>query len=67
MKTQQRYTAADILLEMQLSSAANEEGTIQAGDMLQFTAKPELHTTMTIARAFNELTGKPYDFDFFCP
>ena len=64
MKT--TYTAAEIKLEAKLSKAANEEGTIQAGDMLQFTNRPEQHTTMSVARAFAAITGKPYDTDRFC-
>lgn len=46
--------------------AANEEGTIQASEMLKFTNDPTLHTTTSVARAFASLTGKAYDADFFC-
>lgn len=60
------YTPEEIALEASLSAVANEEGTIQAGDMLQFTSDPTLHTTMSVARAFNALTGKAYDMDWFC-
>lgn len=31
--------------------AANEEGTIQAGDARELFSKPENHTTMSLARA----------------
>lgn len=61
-----KYTTSEIKLEAKLSKAANEEGTIQAGDMLQFTSRPELHTTTNVKRAFEALTGKPYDTDRFC-
>lgn len=61
-----KYTTEEKALEAKLSEAANEEGTIQAGDMLQFTNEPTLHTTMSVARAFTALTGKEYDADFFC-
>lgn len=61
-----KYTAKEIKLEDKLSAAANEEGTIQARDMLQFTREPTLHTTMSVARAFTALTGKEYDMDVFC-
>lgn len=67
MKTS-KYTAEEIALEAKLSEAANEEGTIQAGDMLRVAPheRPELHTTMSVSRAFTALTGKEYDADFFC-
>ena len=61
-----KYTAAQIALEANLSAAANEEGTIQGGDMLQFTSEPTLHTTMSVSRAFEAITGKAYDTDYFC-
>lgn len=63
-----RYTPEDIATEAALSQAANEEGTIQAGDMLRLAPhhRPELHTTMSVSRAFQAITGKPYDTDFFC-
>lgn len=66
MKTTQ-YTPEEIELERLLSKAANEEGTIQAADMLRLAPhhRPELHTTMIITRAFGAITGKPYDADFF--
>lgn len=66
MKTS--YTREEIALEAKLSAAANEEGTIQAGEMLAIAPhnRPELHTTMSVSRAFEALTGKPYDTDFFC-
>jgi hypothetical protein len=62
------YTKNEIELERLLSKAANEEGTIQAGDMLRLAPhhRPELHTTMSIGRAFEAITGKPYDADYFC-
>jgi len=60
------YTAEDLALEAKLSAVANEEGTIQAGDMLQFTSEPTMHTTTSVARAFTAITGKAYDTDFFC-
>lgn len=67
MKTPQ-YTAEEIALEAKLSAAANEEGTIQAGDILALAPhhRPELHTTISVSRAFEALTGKFYDTDFFC-
>ena len=63
-----KYTAEEIALEAKLSAAANEEGTIQAGDMLRLAPhhRPELHTTMSVAAAFAALTGKEYDTDYFC-
>lgn len=63
-----KYTAEEIALEAALSAASNEEGTIQAGDMLRLAPheRPELHTTMSVSRAFTAITGKPYDTDFFC-
>jgi len=66
MKTQ--YTTEEIALEAKLSEAANEEGTIQAGDMLRLAPhhRPELHTTMSASAAFTAITGKDYDADFFC-
>ncbi len=66
MKTRLTYTAEELALESQLSAAANNEGTIQAGEMLKFTSDPTLHTTTSVARAFTSLTGKAYDVDFFC-
>jgi hypothetical protein len=60
------YTTEDLALEAKLSNAANEEGTIQAGDMLQFTSEPTRHTTTSVKSAFEFLTGKSYDTDFFC-
>lgn len=62
-----KYTEDEIALEARLSAAANEEGTIQAADMLEIAPhhRPELHTTMSVSRAFFALTGKPYDADFF--
>ena len=66
MNKNTKYTVSEIKLESRLSKAANEEGTIQSGDMLQFTNRPELHTTTSVARAFTALTGKPYDTDRFC-
>ncbi|TXH12084.1 MAG: hypothetical protein E6R03_13585 [Hyphomicrobiaceae bacterium] len=63
-----QYTPEEIELERLLSKAANEEGTIQAGDMLRLAPhhRPELHTTMSISRAFEAITGKQYDADYFC-
>lgn len=61
-----KYTTEDIDLEAALSKVANEEGTIQSGDMLQFTSEPTLHTTMSVSMAFSALTGKSYDTDRFC-
>lgn len=62
------YTKDEIELERLLVEAANEEGTIQAGDMLRLAPhhRPELHTTMSISRAFEAITGKRYDADYFC-
>lgn len=62
------YTSEDIALEKRLASVANEEGTIQAYDMLKIAphSAPQLHTTMNIKAAFTALTGKAYDTDFFC-
>lgn len=67
MKNESKYTAEEIALEKKLSKAANEEGTIQAGDMLRLAPhhRPELHTTMSVSAAFEEITGKAYDMDFF--
>lgn len=66
MNTQ--YTTEEIALEGILSEAANEEGTIQAGDMQRIAPhnRPELHTTMSVSAAFTALTGKAYDTDYFC-
>lgn len=63
-----KYTKQEIKLEARLSKVANEEGTIQAHDMLKIAPhnRPELHTTMSVSRAFTALTGKEYDTDFFC-
>lgn len=63
-----KYTAEEITLESKLSEAANEEGTIQAADMLRLAPhhRPELHTTMSVSAAFEAITGKSYDTDFFC-
>lgn len=62
-----QYTPEEIELERLLTEAANDEGTIQAGDMAWIAPhhRPELHTTMIITRAFEAITGKPYDADFF--
>lgn len=63
-----KYTKEEIELEATLSRAANEEGTIQAGAMQRIAPhnRPELHTTMSVPRAFEALTGKSYDSDRFC-
>ncbi len=63
-----QYTTEEIALEAKLSEAANEEGTIQAGDMQRLAPhhRPELHTTMSVSRAFEAITGKAYDTDYFC-
>lgn len=60
-----KYTTEELAVHARLSKAANEEGTIQARDILAFTSRPEMHTTTSVARAFTELTGKEYDTDFF--
>lgn len=62
-----KYTAEEKALEAKLSAAANAEGTIQAAEMLRLAPhhRPELHTTMSVAAAFEALTGKAYDFDYF--
>lgn len=66
--TTTNYTAKEIALEAKLSEAASEEGTIQAGDMLRLAPhhRPELHTTMSVSAAFEAITGKSYDTDYFC-
>ena len=61
-----KYTAKELAIAAKLSAVASEEGTIQAGDMLQITSEPTMHTTTSVARAFTALTGKSYDTDFFC-
>ena len=61
-----KYTTEEIALEAALSRAANEEGAIQAADMMQFTNEPTLHITMSVSRTFSALTGKSYDTDRFC-
>lgn len=63
-----KYTSEEIAIEAKLSEAANEEGTIQADAMLRLAPhdRPELHTTMSVSRAFEAITGKPYATDFFC-
>lgn len=63
-----KYTAEEIAIEAKLSAAANEEGTIQAGDMLRIAPhnRPELHATMSVSRAFTAITGKEYDTEVFC-
>lgn len=63
-----KYTAEEIALEFRLSSASNEEGTIQADKMLEIAPheRPELHTTMSVSAAFEAITGKSYDTDCFC-
>ena len=60
-----KYTKEEIKLEQLLSIAANEEGTIQAHDMLRIAPhdRPELHTTMSVSLAFEAITGKEYDAD----
>jgi hypothetical protein len=67
MKTDQ-YTADQIALEARLSESANDEGTIQAADMLRIAPhhRPELHTVMSVSAAFEAITGKEYDAEFFC-
>lgn len=67
-KTMSKYTKEQIELERILSAAANDEGTIQAADMLEIAPhhRPELHTTMSVSRAFEAITGEEYDADFFC-
>lgn len=58
MSTKIKYTKEEIELEARLSEAANEEGTIQAGDMLRLApGRPELHTTMSVSAAFTALTA----------
>lgn len=66
MKTSQ-YSAEEIALAERLLEAANDEGTIQAGDMLRLAPhhRPELHTTMSVSAAFRALTGKEYDAEYF--
>ena len=68
MTTKTKYTAEEIAIEAKLNAAADEGGTIQAADMLAIAPhnRPELHTTMSVSRAFEAITGKPYDTDFFC-
>lgn len=61
------YTKDDEDLVRRLSEAANDEGTIQAGDMLEFTHEPTLHTTMSVRAAFSAITKKPFDPDYFWP
>lgn len=61
-----KYTEEEKRIEAMLSAVANEEGTIQAGDMLQFTSEPTHHTTTSVSQAFTWLTGKAYDTDYFC-
>lgn len=62
-----KYTQEEIELEATLSASADEGGTIQAGEMLKIAprSRPELHTTMSVSRAFEALTGKAYDPDRF--
>lgn len=62
------YTKKETALEAKFSKAANDEGTIQAGDMLRIAPShlPELHTTMSVSAAFEALTEKSYDADYFC-
>jgi hypothetical protein len=61
------YTSDEIRLATRLLDAANDEGMIQAGDMLRIAphSRPELHTTMSVAGAFRALTGKTFDAGFF--
>lgn len=68
MKTIIKYTRSEIRFAHKLLRHANDEGTIQAGAMLDIAPhnRPELHTTMSVGRAFEALTGKPFDADFFC-
>lgn len=63
-----KYTKEELELEAVLAEAANEEGTIQACDMQRIAPhnRPELHTTMHVSRAFEELTGKVWDPCYFC-
>ena len=62
-----RYTKKEIALKNRLWKKANEEGTIQGYNMEKITPRnPELHTTMSVSLAFEALTGKVYDGDFFC-
>jgi hypothetical protein len=66
--TADKYTAEEIALEARLSEAANHEVTIQAADMLRIAPRhrPELHTTMSVSAAFEAITGKKHDAEFFC-
>lgn len=65
---QNKYTAKEIALQKKLEAAADSEGTIQAYPMLRLAPhhRPELHTTMSVRNAFEGITGKIYDDDFFC-
>ncbi len=67
MKKTDQYTAEELALESRLSKAANDEGTIQAGEMLGIAPhhRPELHTTMSVGAAFEAITGKQHDAEFF--
>lgn len=44
--------ARNIARAQKIYNAANDEGTIQAGDARGLFSKPENHTTMSLAAAF---------------
>lgn len=56
------YTTKEQRLIKRLWKAADDEGIIQAWDMLKIAPheRPELHTTMSVVVAFKALTGKVY-------
>lgn len=65
------YSSKEIAIGKRLFAASNEEGTIQAAEMLRLSLllglmhRPEIHTTMCVQTAFEAITGKEFDSEFF--
>ena len=62
MKT--KYTKSDMKIARQLWDMMDDEGTLQASDMLRMTGEPTLHTTLQVERAFLALAGKEWDAEY---
>lgn len=67
MKSDSEYTKSEIVLARKLWDAANDEGTIQAGDARRILPheRPELHTTISMKDAFSRVTGKAWNNTYF--
>lgn len=65
------YSSKEIAIGKRLLAAANEEGTIQAAEMLRLSLllglmhRPELHSTTSVGVAFKAITGKEFDSEIF--